>query len=162
MKGDSGGPAMYTDSNGITYQVGVISWGDSCGKNPGVYTNLESPIIMKFINKIMCERLVPEGCIHGIFYGPRNNKDDIIDMADGQKSDNDSTESTSEFVSESKSTAPIEIEISKIKDVDVQNTEINVDESNDFDSVQSVTSKATFLKPSIIIAMITLVVIVIN
>jgi len=72
-QGDSGGPAMHTDSNGHTYQVGIISWGDSCGKNPGVYTNLESPVIMNFINQYMCKILQPENCNNGKFYGIYNN-----------------------------------------------------------------------------------------
>merc|ERR1711982_263110 len=69
-QGDSGGPAILTDnSSGMSYQSAIISWGDSCGVAPGVYTNLESPTIMNFINERMCQRLVPEMCTNGIFYG---------------------------------------------------------------------------------------------
>merc|ERR1711862_406412 len=68
-QGDSGGPAFKIINNEI-YQIGIISWGESCGVNPGVYTNLESPIIMNFINKYMCDILSPQSCnANGIFYG---------------------------------------------------------------------------------------------
>jgi len=68
-QGDSGGPAFKIINNEI-YQIGIISWGESCGVNPGVYTNLESPIIMNFINKYMCDILSPQSCnTNGIFYG---------------------------------------------------------------------------------------------
>ncbi|KAK2503336.1 hypothetical protein MC885_001335 [Smutsia gigantea] len=42
--GDSEGPlACTTESGKIWYQVGVISWGRSCGQNtPGIYTLLEN------------------------------------------------------------------------------------------------------------------------
>merc|ERR1711982_306386 len=76
-QGDSGGPAILTDnSSGMSYQSAIISWGDSCGVAPGVYTNLESPAIMNFINERMCQRLVPEMCTNGIFYGVKNDDSD--------------------------------------------------------------------------------------
>lgn len=41
--GDSGGPIFF-DSNNGRKQMGVISWGDGCGRanSPGVYTNLSA------------------------------------------------------------------------------------------------------------------------
>jgi len=71
-QGDSGGPALTKDITG-TNQVGIISWGVGCGKNPGVYTNLNDPTIMDFINKNMCENLSPESCNDGIFYGVKSS-----------------------------------------------------------------------------------------
>lgn len=43
-QGDSGGPlACTTESGKIWYQVGITSWGRSCGQNtPGIYTLLEN------------------------------------------------------------------------------------------------------------------------
>ncbi|EFB24771.1 hypothetical protein PANDA_007464, partial [Ailuropoda melanoleuca] len=44
-QGDSGGPLVCnTESDKIWYQVGIISWGKSCGQKnmPGIYTLLEN------------------------------------------------------------------------------------------------------------------------
>nr|XP_014707623.2 serine protease 55-like isoform X1 [Equus asinus] len=44
-QGDSGGPLVCTKGSGRTwYQVGIISWGRSCGRKniPGIYTLLEN------------------------------------------------------------------------------------------------------------------------
>ena len=43
-EGDSGGPLLIRnpDNAELTYQIGIVSWGSGCGKNPGVYTNIQS------------------------------------------------------------------------------------------------------------------------
>uniref|UniRef100_A0A8C6XG23 Peptidase S1 domain-containing protein n=1 Tax=Naja naja TaxID=35670 RepID=A0A8C6XG23_NAJNA len=41
-QGDSGGPLITFDSRQMWYLVGIVSWGDECGKpnKPGVYTRV--------------------------------------------------------------------------------------------------------------------------
>ncbi|EHB03016.1 Transmembrane protease, serine 11B, partial [Heterocephalus glaber] len=41
-QGDSGGPLVYPNSRNIWYLVGIVSWGDECGKinKPGIYTRV--------------------------------------------------------------------------------------------------------------------------
>lgn len=40
---DSGGPLLYTDSNGLLYVVGIVSYGIGCGTtNPSVNTRITS------------------------------------------------------------------------------------------------------------------------
>lgn len=52
-QGDSGGPLVCNqESDGRWYQVGIISWGKSCGQkgSPGIYTVLANYIL--WIEKI--------------------------------------------------------------------------------------------------------------
>ncbi|XP_056658670.1 transmembrane protease serine 11B [Monodelphis domestica] len=41
-KDDSGGPLVSLDPTGIWYLIGIVSWGDGCGKvnKPGIYTKV--------------------------------------------------------------------------------------------------------------------------
>ncbi|XP_055969874.1 serine protease 52-like [Sorex fumeus] len=43
-KGDSGGPLTCEKTNhkGTWYQLGIVSWGEGCGRKPGVYTNVSN------------------------------------------------------------------------------------------------------------------------
>lgn len=45
-QGDSGGP-LTCEKDGIYYVYGIVSWGQECGKKPGVYTQ-----VTKFLNWI--------------------------------------------------------------------------------------------------------------
>lgn len=38
--GDSGGPLVALDRNGNPVQVGIVSWGNACGENYGIYARL--------------------------------------------------------------------------------------------------------------------------
>jgi secreted trypsin-like serine protease len=50
-QGDSGGPLFATTASGEWIQMGIVSWGFKCGKQhfPGVYTEVNSPIVRDFI-----------------------------------------------------------------------------------------------------------------
>lgn len=45
-QGDSGGP-LTCEKDGTYYVYGIVSWGQECGKKPGVYTQ-----VTKFLNWI--------------------------------------------------------------------------------------------------------------
>ena len=142
---------MHTDvDRGITYQVGIISWGDSCGKNPGVYTNLESPVIMNFINQIMCQNLIPERCFNGFFYGPNSNKTYItIDKENETNNGNESTGTVSASGSASDSTTfvPTTVKTSGMgmNNTKIDNNEIKVNETK-VTETQNVTNKVNETK----------------
>lgn len=40
--GDEGGPLAFREGNGIWSLVGITSWRNGCGINPGVYTRVQS------------------------------------------------------------------------------------------------------------------------
>lgn len=52
-QGDSGGPLFATTPTGVRIQMGIVSWGQGCGKNHfvGVYGEVNSPTIRTFIQQ---------------------------------------------------------------------------------------------------------------
>lgn len=48
--GDSGGPLVVTD-NGVRVQIGVVSWGPTCGNTPSAYSRVTT--YTDFINEVM-------------------------------------------------------------------------------------------------------------
>ncbi|XP_064115660.1 phenoloxidase-activating factor 3-like [Macrobrachium nipponense] len=38
--GDSGGPVFQADPRGISYLIGIVSFGNRCGEDPAIYTNV--------------------------------------------------------------------------------------------------------------------------
>ncbi|XP_059809415.1 serine protease 33-like isoform X2 [Hypanus sabinus] len=73
-QGDSGGPLMFS-VNGVWIQVGIVSFGEGCGRpdRPGVYTEVAafSQWIQANVNNLQFvfpengSRIAPDGCMNG-------------------------------------------------------------------------------------------------
>lgn len=60
FQGDSGGPAMDSETN---TQIGIVSWALGCAQMgfPGVYTRIAHPDIYRFITDTISTRVVRKG-----------------------------------------------------------------------------------------------------